>query len=84
MPLVVRCAFHMLRVCNSLLLPFGEGLRALIILGHVLQNDGNPQAAWILGGSTIRMAVTLGVHATSSTTRFGPSPIPPESARHLR
>ncbi|RSL82663.1 hypothetical protein CEP52_016905 [Fusarium oligoseptatum] len=37
-------------------------LQALVILGHVLQNDMNPRGAWVLGGTTIRLALSLGLH----------------------
>ncbi|KAH7173196.1 uncharacterized protein B0J16DRAFT_188142 [Fusarium flagelliforme] len=37
-------------------------IQALLILGHVLQNDMNPRAAWILGGTTIRLALSIGLH----------------------
>ncbi|KUI65943.1 hypothetical protein VM1G_02148 [Cytospora mali] len=80
----VRCAFDMLRACNYLLVPFVGGVRTLLILGLVLQNSGNPQAAWILAGSTIRMAIALGIVATSSTARPESSPVAAETARHLR
>ncbi|KKO96712.1 hypothetical protein THAR02_11185 [Trichoderma harzianum] len=60
-----RYAFGLLKVSNALFTPFKEALQALLILGHVLQNNGYPQAAWMLGGTTIRMAVSLGVHTTS-------------------
>ncbi|EPE08726.1 hemerythrin hhe cation binding domain-containing protein [Ophiostoma piceae UAMH 11346] len=69
---------------DYLLCPFQEGLCALLILAHVLQNDGNPQASWIMSGSTIRMAVALGIPATSYGPRFGPSLVSPERARQLR
>lgn len=74
----------MLEAENYLLRPFHEGVSALVILANVLQNDGNPQAAWILSGSTIRMAISLGIHAASSCPRLGPPPVPAETARHIR
>ncbi|RSL43557.1 hypothetical protein CEP54_015045 [Fusarium duplospermum] len=37
-------------------------LQALVILGHVLQNDMNPRGAWVLGGTTIRLALSMGLH----------------------
>ncbi|EXM22877.1 hypothetical protein FOTG_09623 [Fusarium oxysporum f. sp. vasinfectum 25433] len=37
-------------------------IQALLILGHVLQNDMNPRAAWILGGTTVRVALSVGLH----------------------
>ncbi|KAF5649049.1 uncharacterized protein FTJAE_1045 [Fusarium tjaetaba] len=37
-------------------------VQALLILGHVLQNNMNPRAAWILGGTTVRVALSVGLH----------------------
>ncbi|KAF5610207.1 uncharacterized protein FSUBG_3440 [Fusarium subglutinans] len=37
-------------------------IQALLILGHVLQNNMNPRAAWILGGTTVRVALSVGLH----------------------
>ncbi|EFX01147.1 c6 zinc finger domain containing protein [Grosmannia clavigera kw1407] len=41
-------------------------------------------AAWILSGSTIRMAISLGIHAASSCPKLGPPPVPAETARSIR
>lgn len=41
--------------------PSKQMLQALIVLGHVLQNGMNPRAAWVLGGTTIRLALALGL-----------------------
>ncbi|KAI8651900.1 Zn(2)-C6 fungal-type domain-containing protein [Fusarium sp. Ph1] len=57
-------------------------LQALIILGHVLQNDMNPRGAWVLGGTTIRLALSLGLHQHASAyDSFGLSS---SEAQHLR
>ncbi|KAF5638039.1 hypothetical protein F52700_4743 [Fusarium sp. NRRL 52700] len=37
-------------------------IQALLILGQVLQNNMNPRAAWILGGTTVRVALSVGLH----------------------
>ncbi|KAF5595062.1 hypothetical protein FPCIR_4687 [Fusarium pseudocircinatum] len=37
-------------------------IQALLILGHVLQNNMNPRAAWVLGGTTVRVALSVGLH----------------------
>jgi hypothetical protein len=57
-------------------------IQALLILGHVLQNDMNPRAAWILGGTTIRLALSIGLHQPATipdTLRLKPS-----ESQHLR
>lgn len=37
-------------------------VQALLLIGLVLQNDMRPQAAWMLIGTTVRMAESLGLH----------------------
>lgn len=37
-------------------------VQALLLIGLVLQNDMCPQAAWMLIGTTVRMAESLGLH----------------------
>jgi hypothetical protein len=39
-------------------------LQALVVLGHVLQNDMNPRAAWVL----IRLALSVGLHHDDYST----------------
>ncbi|EXA29169.1 hypothetical protein FOVG_17225 [Fusarium oxysporum f. sp. pisi HDV247] len=62
--------------------PSKKLIQALLILGPVLQNDMNPRAAWILGGTTIRLALSLGLHQPGSTP--GACRISPAEAQHLR
>jgi hypothetical protein len=37
-------------------------VQAMLLIGLVLQNDMRPQASWMLMGSTVRMADSLGLH----------------------
>ncbi|KAH6649036.1 hypothetical protein BKA67DRAFT_576609 [Truncatella angustata] len=75
-------AFESLRASNYLASPFKEALQTLLLLSYVLQNDMKPQAAWVLQGSTIRLALCLGLHKQAHQTRN--SPIPSDEARLLR
>lgn len=58
-----------------------EVLQTLVVLGCVLQNDMQPQAAWILGGTTIRLAIFLGIDKRAGQHASG---ITPEEAQFLR
>lgn len=60
-PCPAQRAFDLLASCDYIAKPSVSTVQALLILGHVLQNQGRPQAAWILSGSTIRMAAALGI-----------------------
>ncbi|KAI1052678.1 hypothetical protein LB507_009772 [Fusarium sp. FIESC RH6] len=57
-------------------------IQALLVLGHVLQNDMNPRAAWILGGTTIRLALSIGLH--QPTTIPDTLRLKPCESQHLR
>ncbi|KAL6922714.1 hypothetical protein FSST1_006740 [Fusarium sambucinum] len=78
----LQCALGHLGSFDFLWKPSKRLIQALLILGHVLQNDMNPHAAWILGGTTIRLALSIGLHQ--------PDTIPdtlhlmPGERRHLR
>jgi hypothetical protein len=37
-------------------------VQAMLLIGLVLQNDMRPQASWMLIGSTVRIAESLGLH----------------------
>ncbi|KAH6871622.1 c6 zinc finger domain-containing protein [Thelonectria olida] len=73
-------AFDLLRATNYLSKPRKEGLQTLLLLGNILQNDMNPQAAWILGGTTIRLALSLGIQ----NPQLRLSNISSEEAQNLR
>ncbi|KAL3421941.1 fungal specific transcription factor domain-containing protein [Phlyctema vagabunda] len=58
----VRIAFHCLRLANFLTRPSITCLQALLIIGNVLQNNSEPEGAWMLLGTTARMGQSLGLH----------------------
>ncbi|KAK9342733.1 fungal-specific transcription factor domain-containing protein [Lipomyces starkeyi] len=58
-----RRSFQSLRLANFLFRPSREIVQALLILGNVLQNSGQADAAWAMIGSTARLAQTLGLHS---------------------
>ncbi|KAK6080086.1 fungal specific transcription factor [Seiridium cupressi] len=75
-------AFDLLRTYKFLANPFKEALQTLLLLSYVLQNDMKPQAAWVLQGSTVRLALCLGIHKQTSQSRN--LSIPPNEAKQLR
>ncbi|ETS88143.1 hypothetical protein PFICI_01971 [Pestalotiopsis fici W106-1] len=75
-------AFDCLNASNFLEYPFKEALQALLLLGYVLQNNMRPQAAWILQGSAIRLASTLGIQRSDNQARR--MRVPPGEAKSLR
>ncbi|KAG5750161.1 hypothetical protein H9Q69_010189 [Fusarium xylarioides] len=56
-------------------------IQALLILGHVLQNNMNPRAAWILGGTTVRVALSVGLQ---QPTNYCALRLSPTEAQQLR
>ncbi|TVY20649.1 hypothetical protein LARI1_G004559 [Lachnellula arida] len=60
--LYARYSFQCLRMANFLVRPSLSCILALLVLGTVLQNDMKPEAAWMLLGTTARMAQSLGLH----------------------
>ncbi|EFX01710.1 c6 zinc finger domain containing protein [Grosmannia clavigera kw1407] len=72
---------NILRSVQYLSNPSKETLQTLMVLGCVLQNDMQPQAAWMLGGTTIRLAIFLGIDKRSNQYTSG---ISPEEAKFLR
>lgn len=61
----LQYSFQCLSYANYLIHPTIECLEALLVLGNVLQNRMNPQAAWILLGTTSRIAQSLSLHHTA-------------------
>ncbi|CZR54315.1 uncharacterized protein PAC_04199 [Phialocephala subalpina] len=61
----LRYSFQCLSYADYLMHPTIECLEALLVLGNVLQNLMRPQAAWILLGTTSRIAQSLGLHHTA-------------------
>jgi hypothetical protein len=64
-------AFHCARLANFLLRPTLDTIQTLLVLGHVLQNNGQADASWALLGTTIRLAQCLGLHEDRSSALSG-------------
>ncbi|TVY32581.1 hypothetical protein LSUB1_G007782 [Lachnellula subtilissima] len=60
--LYARYSFQCLRMANFLVRPSLSCILTLLVLGTFLQNDMKPEAAWMLLGTTARMAQSLGLH----------------------
>lgn len=58
----VSSAFEALRLANFMMRPSNLCVQAMLLLGFCLQNDMRPQASWLLLGTTVRMAQSLGLH----------------------
>jgi hypothetical protein len=70
---LARNSFQSLRVVNFLAQPSLMCVQTLLILGNVLQNDMKPEAAWILLGTTSRIAQSLGIHQENHQSLPGKS-----------
>ena len=77
-------ALESLTVINYLAEPSKEVLQTLLLIGNVLQNDMKPQAAWALGGTTIRLAQCLGIQRKTMPNKPLPSAVTPLEAAKLR
>ncbi|KAF5690471.1 hypothetical protein FDENT_3855 [Fusarium denticulatum] len=73
--------FSPLRSFDLLWNPSKRLIQALLILGHVLQNNMNPRAAWILGGTTVRVALSVGLHQTINHCALRLSPAEAQQLR---
>ena len=62
----VRRSFHCLRLANWLIYPSNESVLTLMLIGNVMQNEHEPDAAWALLGTTIRLAQSIGLHLRPS------------------
>ncbi|KAF4998313.1 hypothetical protein FDECE_11830 [Fusarium decemcellulare] len=78
----LKHALGLLGTFDYLWNPSKRLIQAFLILGHVLQNDMNPRAAWILGGTTIRLGLSVGLHQPESIARS--IRISPAEAQNLR
>ncbi|UKZ54403.1 hypothetical protein TrVGV298_008211 [Trichoderma virens] len=58
----VRRAFKALQLANYMLRPSLDAVQTLLILGNTLQNIGQSDGAWVLLGTTVRLAQALGLH----------------------
>lgn len=82
MTITVDLAFKTLQAAEYLAQPSKYALQTLLLLGKALQNEMKPQAAWALGGTTIRLAQCLGIHKTVGRSLH--SSITPQEASCLR
>lgn len=62
-----RYSAQSLRLANFLLRPTLECVQTFLLLGNVMQNAMQPEAAWILLGTTTRLAQSLGLHQLPNT-----------------
>ncbi|KAJ9325890.1 transcriptional regulator family: Fungal Specific TF [Paecilomyces variotii] len=58
-----RRSFEGLRLANFFFRPSLDIIQSLLIIGNVLQNNGQSDAAWTLLGTTTRSAQVLGLHS---------------------
>lgn len=58
----VRRAYQVLQLANYMLRPSLDAVQTLLILGNTLQNIGQSDGAWVLLGTTVRLAQALGLH----------------------
>ncbi|KOC18825.1 hypothetical protein AFLA70_164g002191 [Aspergillus flavus AF70] len=72
---LARRSFQALRLANFLFRPSLDIVQAMLILGNMLQNNGQSDAAWALLGTTVRLAQALGLHTERGTSHL------PESVR---
>jgi hypothetical protein len=84
MATIAQHAFELLEASDYLAQPSKEALQTLLLLGNVLQNEMKPQAAWALGGTTVRLAQCLGIHKRMTTSRLFQVPLAPHDASCLR
>ncbi|KIW18572.1 hypothetical protein PV08_02860 [Exophiala spinifera] len=60
---LARRSFQALRLANFLFRPTQENVQTMLVLGNMLQNTGQSDAAWASLGTTARLAQTLHFHA---------------------
>ncbi|PHH61472.1 hypothetical protein CDD81_319 [Ophiocordyceps australis] len=64
----IKLCFDALAAAEYMTFPSKFVLQTLLLLSQTLQNEMKPQAAWVLGGTTIRVAQYLGIHKTSKSS----------------
>ncbi|KAF5649845.1 uncharacterized protein FTJAE_811 [Fusarium tjaetaba] len=67
---LARKSFQALRLANFLFRPTLEVVQTMLVLGNMLQNTGQSDAAWAWLGTTARLAQTLHYHARGSRTNI--------------
>ncbi|KAL7902833.1 hypothetical protein HDV63DRAFT_384751 [Trichoderma sp. SZMC 28014] len=68
---LMRRTFKALQLANYLFNPSLDIIQALLILGNTLQNLGQSEGAWVILGTTVRLAQALGLHMESVRQRPG-------------
>ncbi|KAM0462161.1 hypothetical protein ACHAPV_002333 [Trichoderma viride] len=58
----IQRAFDCLRLANYVLHPSLDVVQTLLIIGTVLQDVGQSDGAWVMLGTTVRIAQALGLH----------------------
>ncbi|KAF5626979.1 phenylacrylic acid decarboxylase [Fusarium sp. NRRL 52700] len=67
---LARRSFQALRLANFLFRPTLEVVQTMLVLGNMLQNTGQSDAAWAWLGTTARLAQTLHYHARGTRTNL--------------
>ncbi|KAL4934227.1 Zn(II)2Cys6 transcription factor [Aspergillus undulatus] len=60
-------SFHCLRLSNFFNHTNMDQIQAMALIGHCLRNNLDTNSAWILMGTTIRLAQSIGLHETSTS-----------------
>ncbi|KAL1873679.1 hypothetical protein Plec18167_006196 [Paecilomyces lecythidis] len=61
----ICCSFQCLRSANMFFTTNMDQVQAMVLVGHYLRNNLDANSAWILMGSTIRLAQSIGLHDDS-------------------
>ncbi|GAD99121.1 Zn(II)2Cys6 transcription factor [Paecilomyces variotii No. 5] len=61
----ICCSFQCLRSENLFFTTNMDQVQAMVLIGHYLRNNLDANSAWILMGSTIRLAQSIGLHDDS-------------------
>lgn len=62
----ICCSYQALRMSNFLTHPSLETIQALLIIGNALSYNMNPGVSYVLLGMTLRSAISMGLHVSSS------------------
>lgn len=76
-------AFQFLRISNIFHNINLNQVQAMALIGHFLRNNQDTNSAWVLMGSTVRLAQSIGLHEEAMSTD-PPGSAPPERACRRR
>ena len=62
----ICCSYQALRMSNFLTHPSLDTIQALLIIGNALSYNMNPGVSYVLLGMTLRSAISMGLHVSSS------------------